>query len=372
MRLFKKMMLGLMWLVVALALGIWAYLQHPKFGKLPEGERLAVLERSPHYAEGVFSNLVATPMFADDRNFMSVLLSNVSNRASNLRPNIALPAIKTDLKALDARRDTMVWLGHSSFFVVFAGKRILIDPVFSPYAAPVSFSTRAFEGTSIYTADDMPEIDVLLITHDHWDHLDYASVTALMPKVKRVFVPLGVGAYLEYWGYAKDKIAEADWYDKLELEHGVAIHAIPSRHYSGRTLNRNRTLWAGFVLESATRRILFGSDSGYGPHYAELGQRFGSFDLVALDMGQYDANWPYIHMTPEEASQAAVDLNARTLLPAHIGRFSIANHAWDEPFERIVAASGGKPYRLATPRIGEPVMLDQKEQQFSSWWSEVL
>jgi L-ascorbate metabolism protein UlaG (beta-lactamase superfamily) len=230
-------------------------------------------------------------------------------RVENLQPGVPLPTLKTDLKALDAGRDTVVWLGHSSFFVLFSGKRLLIDPVFSPYAAPVSLSTQAFAGTTLYATEDMPEIDALLITHDHWDHLDHATVTALEPQVRRVLVPLGVGAHLEHWGYTRDKIHEADWFGKLELADGSAIHAVPARHYSGRLLDRNRTLWAGFVLESGKRRILFGGDSGYGPHYAELARRFGGFDLVALDMGQYDARWPYIHMTPEEAAQAAMDLN---------------------------------------------------------------
>lgn len=370
MRRPRMLISGLLGLVAALVLGTGAYLQHPKFGALPEGERLEAMQHSPHFSDGIFRNLVPTPILTDDQSTLSVLVGSLLHRADNLQPGVPLPTLKTDLKALDAGRDSVVWLGHSSFFVLFAGRRFLIDPVFSPYAAPVSFSTRAFAGTTLYAAEEMPEIDALLITHDHWDHLDHATVTALESKVRRVLVPLGVGAHLEHWGYARDKIHEADWFDRLELEDGLAIHVIPARHFSGRLLNRNRMLWAGFVLESAKRRILFGGDSGYGPHYSEIARRFGDFDLVALDMGQYDARWPYIHMTPEEAAQAAMDLNARTLLPAHVGRFSIARHAWDEPFERIVAASHGKPYRLSTPRIGEPLFLDDREQQFSHWWAE--
>ena len=184
-------------------------------------------------------------------------------------------------------------------------------------------------------------------------------------------VPLGVGVYFEQWGYAQDKVREGDWYDKLAIDNNFAVHLTPARHYSGRALTRNKTLWAGFVLESGQRRILLGGDSGYGPHFKELGQRFGSFDLVALDMGQYDPRWPYIHMTPQEASQATQDLNAKALLPAHVGRFSLARHSWNEPFERILAESQGKPYRLATPRIGEALHLDRTEQRFSTWWRAV-
>lgn len=368
MRLLRVILIVLLALVAVLSLGAGAYLQHPRFGTYPEGERLEVIRRSPHFVDGEFRNLVATPMFTDDRGFLSVLVGNLSHRAENLRPDWPIPATKTDLKALDKMSDTVVWLGHSSYFLLFAGKRILIDPVFSSYAAPVSFATRAFDGTSLYAADDMPEIDVLLITHDHWDHLDHATVTALQPKVARVFAPLGVGAHFQHWGYEREKIHEADWFGKLELNDGLTIHVVPARHYSGRLLTRNKTLWAGFVLESEKRRILFGGDSGYGPHFKELARRFGGFDLAALDMGQYDVRWPNIHMTPEEAAVAAVELQTKALLPAHVGRFNIAKHAWDEPFERITAVSNGKPYRLSTPMIGEPLKLDDEGQQFSRWW----
>ena len=366
----RQMMLGVAALVALLSLGACAYLQHPKFGTYPEGERLQAIAHSSHYVDGAFRNLVATPMFADDRSFLTVAAGNLVQREENLQPDGPTPVTKTDLRALDAGQDTVVWLGHSSYFVLLAGKRILIDPVFSSFAAPVSFSTRAFDGTNVYTADDMPPIDLLLITHDHWDHLDHATVTALEGKVARAFVPLGVGAHLEYWGYTQEKIHEADWFEKLELDGGLVVHAVPARHYSGRWLTRNKTLWAGFVLESDARRLLFSGDTGYGPHLEELGRRFGGFDLVALDMGQYDVRWPFIHMTPEQAVRAAEELNARALLPAHVGRFSIARHAWDEPFERIAAASDGKPYRLLTSVIGEPVKLDDEGQRFARWWED--
>lgn len=362
------MTIALLALLALLSLGVAAYLQHPKFGATPEGGRLEKLQRSSHYADGTFHNLVETPVLREGVSMPSIIAGNAFQKVANLRPAAPLPAVKTDLKALDPGRDTIVWLGHSSYFVLFAGKRILIDPVLSPYAAPVSFVTPAFAGTNLYTSDDLPPIDVLLITHDHWDHLDYATMAALQGKVRQVLVPLGVGAHLERWGYPQEKVQEADWYEKLALDAATTVHLVPARHYSGRSLTRNKTLWTGFVLESARRRILFSGDTGYGPHFKELARRFGSFDLAALDMGQYDARWPYIHMTPEEAVQAAVDLQARALLPAHVGRFAIARHAWNEPFERIRAASRARPYSLLTPMIGQAVMLDEPAPSFVPWW----
>ncbi len=146
---------------------------------------------------------------------------------------------------------------------------------------------------------------------------------------------------------------------------------MPARHYSGRGFSRNKTLWAGFVLETPRRRLFLSGDTGYGPHFADLGRAFGGFDLVALDGGQYDARWPLIHMTPEEAVRAAQDLGARSMLLAHVGRFCIAAHAWDEPFKRVVVAGKGKDFRLLTPKIGEPVRLDGREQHFPPWWQGV-
>ena len=217
----------------------------------------------------------------------------------------------------------MIWLGHSSWFVQLGGKRILIDPVLSDYTAPFSFLNKAYEGTSIYRVEDIPEIDCLLISHDHWDHLDYQTVAALKSKVGRVICPLGVGAYFDYWDYPQEKILEGDWYDRISLGEDITVHVMPARHYSGRLLTKNKTLWAGFALETPNRRIFFSGDSGYGPHFARIGEAFQGFDLALLDCGQYDPRWAYIHMTPEEAVQAALDLGVRALIPAHVGRFAI-------------------------------------------------
>jgi L-ascorbate metabolism protein UlaG (beta-lactamase superfamily) len=269
-------------------MGACAYIQHPKFGQPPEGERLRVIQNSPNQVDGKFRNQVPAPVRADDSIFFTILVENLFSKSERLKPGAPLPTVKTDMKALDPGRDTVIWLGHSSYFVQLGGKRILIDLVFCVSAEPVSFANNAFDGASIYTAEDMPAIDYLLITHDHWDHLDYSSVKVLEPNVRHVIGALGVGAYFEKWGYAKEKIHEADWFTVLKLEEGITIHVLPARHYSGRLLIRNRTLWAGYALETSTRRIFFSGGSGYGPHFREIGQRFKGFDLAVLDSGQYD------------------------------------------------------------------------------------
>lgn len=366
--LLRRAGIGLSLLIGSAAVGGYAYLQHPKFGALPQGARLQAIERSPHYVNGAFQNLIDTPMRTQDSSFAANVMSMLFDRNPRLKPATALPSTRADLKALAPDKDVVVWLGHSSYFVQLEGKRILIDPVFSTNAGPLPLTNVAFPGTSPYTAEDMPPIDVLLITHDHWDHLDYPSAKALLPKVGQVVAGLGVGDFFERWGYPADRIHEADWNDVLALVPGLRIHVLPARHYSGRMLTRNKTLWVAFALEAPRRRLFFSGDSGYGPHFREIGERFGGFDLVALDMGQYDRRWANIHMFPGQAAQAAQDLRAKALLPAHVGRFSIAAHDWDEPLRQIAQASQDRPYRLVTPNVGDVVGLDEEMQRFTSWW----
>lgn len=363
------MTLGLLIVLSCLTMGCYAYLQQPKFGKHPDSnsERIA---QSPHYRNGEFRNLDPIPPLAGGGSFVTFVQYAFSSKEGKLPPG-PVPSTKTDLLALDRDEDIVIWLGHSSYFAQIGGRRILIDPVFSSYASPVPFSNKAFAGTGVYTAEDMPQIDYLLISHDHWDHLDEPTVTALQPKVRNVVCGLGVGAHFEHWGYAREKIHEGDWFTVLELEDGFTIHVLPARHYSGRLLTRNKTLWAAFALTTPQRRIFFSGDSGYGPHFAEIAKVFQEFDLAILDCGQYDNDWRYVHMMPEDAAKAAEDLRARTLLPAHSGKFSIAYHSWDDPYRRLVDVSRGKNYRLLTPMIGERVNLDDGQQSFPRWWESL-
>ncbi len=353
---------------MVLCIGVCAVLRLDKFGKHPAGERLARVEASPNYTSGEFQNTVPTPMLVEGQSSVKIMLGSLFSSPERLRPEDALPVVKPDLKALDMGADTLIWLGHSSYFFILDGKRILVDPIFSEYGAPFSMFNKIFPGTDVYSAKDMPSIDYLLITHDHWDHLDYPTVTELLPKVGKAIMPLGVGAHFEHWGYPKDKIVEADWNTALRLNDTLTVHIVPARHYSGRSFTRNKTLWAGFVLETPKTRILLSGDTGYGPHIKELANSFDGFDLVAIDGGQYDPRWPLIHMTPEEAVQSAEELGAKSMMLAHSGRFAIASHPWNEPFTRAVTAAKDKTFPLLTPKIGEPVWLDGRKQTFSLWW----
>ena len=359
----RFLVLGLA-LICTVGISACAYM-YPTVGQLPDNVQL---QGAPQYRDGQFQNEVASPPRPGGFGFILAVIRGRFEPRDRPAPSVPLPSVKTDLAALPLEQDIVVWLGHSSYFVQIGGKRLLIDPVFSTYAAPVPGMVRAFDGTSPYTVADLPEIDAILITHDHYDHLDYASMKGLEPKTRLVITGLGNGAHLRHWGYAPQKIREMNWHSSVEVGPGLQIHILPAQHYSGRFMKRNQSLWASYALETSTRRLYFSGDTGFGPHFAQIAQRFDRFDFAALDAGQYNQKWADIHMTPEEASRTAEILNADALLSGHAGRFSLARHAWDEPFERAVAASKGKRYRLLTPRIGEPIHMNDPQQSFTLWW----
>ncbi|MDR1044480.1 MAG: MBL fold metallo-hydrolase [Candidatus Adiutrix sp.] len=346
------------------------FLRQTKFGLNPQGDHLARMAQSPNYRDGEFKNSIQRPPVINSDGRLKSFWNFLFSERERAAPVQDVPSQKPDLKGLDRNREVVVWLGHSSFFIQLGGRSILIDPVFSDYAAPVSFVNKAFPGANPFAAKDMPEIDYLLITHDHWDHLDYQTVSALKSKIKNIVVPLGLGSHFRHWGFPAEIIREGDWNEVLETE-PVKISILPAEHYSGRWLDRNKTLWAAFALESADRKIFVSGDSGYGPHFEEIGRTFDGFDLAVLDSGQYDPKWPYTHMNPEEAALAANDLKAKALLPAHVGKFSIAYHSWDDPFIRLSKASDNNDYRLLTPVMGQIVDLDDHEQIFADWWQSV-
>jgi hypothetical protein len=245
----------------------------------------------------------------------------------------------------------------------------LVDPVFSGAASPIKATTRSFKGSDVYNVDDIPAIDYLFITHDHWDYLDYETVLKLKPKVKKIITSLGVGAHLESWGVAPEMLIEMNWGDKTELEAGFMVNNTSARHFSGRGFKRAQSLWSSFVFTTPTKKIFIGGDSGYGPHFKRIGAAFGPFDIAILECGQYDAHWKYIHMMPEETAQAAKDLNAKWLMPVHWGKFRLAKHAWDDSIKRVTVAAKKENVPIVTPMIGEKVYL--RNPVTGAWWEQV-
>lgn len=350
--------------------GLLVFVQRPAFGRAPTGDRLTRIEASPHYVKGKFQCLEPVEKIVEGSQ-AGAMWAFLFGDKQNLVPDAAVPSEKTDLKALAVGQNVVVWLGHSSFYMQLGGKRLLIDPVLSSYASPLSFVNKAFAGSTDYTAEDMPEIDVLVISHDHWDHLDYPTIMALKPKIKEIVCPLGVGEYFEEWGFAPEQLYEEDWFTQVKLTADFSIYVLPAQHFSGRFLKEKPTQWAGFAFVTPDCRVFYSGDSGYGKHFKEIGEMFGNFDLAIMENGQYNKEWPKIHMMPEETAQAAVDVGARTVLPAHNGKFALSRHAWDEPYRRMVASSQDKAYTLITPEIGELAHVGDMNESFDPWWEKV-
>ncbi len=343
------------------------FIRMPQFGSAPAGARLQRIRKSPNYRNGQFQNLSDTPQLTEGATFSSVFKEFFFSSKEGRKPSATVPAKKTSLHDLKPDEQVIVWFGHSSYFIQADGRRILVDPVFSGNASPLPGTTKSFRGSDAYTVDDMPEIDYLVITHDHWDHLDYPTVKKLRTKVKTVITSLGVGAHLERWGYAPDKIKEGDWHDELLLDGGFKINVTPARHFSGRSFKRNGALWASFILTTPTKKLFLGGDSGYDAHFADIGSKYGPFDLAILENGQYNKSWKHIHMMPEEMVQAAKDLNANVLMPVHWSKFSLSLHHWSEPIDRAVKAANINGLPLLHPMIGEVTNLDNPGRQ-TEWW----
>ena len=324
---------------------------------------------SPNFKNKKFQNLNPTPQLTEGYTFLRVIKENLLTSYPDKKPAAAIPSIKTNLLALSKEEDVLVWFGHSSYFMQVDGKRFLIDPVFSGHASPFPGMINAFKGTDIYTVEELPNIDYLIISHDHYDHLDCKTIVKLKPKVSSVICGLGVGAHLIKWGFDSSRIIEKDWYDSFSLDHQFTVHVLPARHFSGRGTTRNNTLWCSYLLETPTMNIYIGGDSGYDTHFADIGSRFNNIGIAILENGQYNNAWRYIHMHPNEVLQAAQDLKAKRLFPVHSGKFSLSQHAWYEPLTRITELNKQFYIPLITPLIGEKVNLKDENQSFREWWA---
>jgi len=339
-------------------------------GKTPFGAHLEAIKNSPYYKKNGFENLSVTPTMAEDASFFKIFFG-FFNKPKNVEPPAELPHIKTDLKNITSDKPTIVWFGHSSYFIHIDGKNILVDPVFSGNASPISSMVKAFLGANTYQPEDFPVIDHLILTHDHYDHLDYKTIVQLKPKIKQVVCPLGVSSHLVYWGYDKNIITELDWWQTAELDHTATITAAPARHFSGRGLTRGKTLWTSYIFKIGKYNFYLGGDSGYDTHFNKIGDRFGPFDIAILECGQYNVAWPYIHMMPEQVVQAAIDLQAKVLMPVHWGKFTLASHPWDEPIKRVTKQAELSGMKITTPMIGEPVILDTNYPD-NKWWGSII
>jgi len=354
--------------IAVFALIIYLFMQQASFGKAPSGNRLERIEKSPNYRDGSFQNLSPTPVMSKDASYLDMFLKQFSSDNSRA-PETALPSVKNNLKQTPSDKPTITWFGHSTYLIQISGKNILIDPVFSERTSPVQYiGTKNFLGTSVYTTADFPNIDYLILSHDHYDHLDYATILGIKNKTNHFYMPLGVGSHLEYWGIDTTKITEMDWWQEITITANIKLVCTPGRHFSGRGISdRGKTLWASYVLITPEHRIFLGGDSGYDTHFKQIGDKYGPFDIALLESGQYNTFWPNIHMMPEQTVQANLDLKSKVLMPVHWGKFTLAFHPWNEPINRVLKQAGEMNVKVTTPMIGERVVLDSILPD-SKWW----
>ena len=356
-----RMFIGILLVIVAVfaLIGI-VFINQSSFGKLPQGKRLERIRQSPHYKDGAFQNLHETVMMTSDKSRFRSILDFLFRKVEGLRPEKEIPVIKTNLQGISNNKDVLVWFGHSSYLIQIDGKRILVDPVFC-MGSPVSFINKPFPATYTYQPNDMPDIDYLVITHDHWDHLDYQTIMQLKDRIRKIICPLGVGEHFEYWGFGEDQLIELDWYENStsDNEAGLSIHCLPARHFSGRGLTANQTLWGSFLIETSSKKIFIGGDGGYDTHFEEIGNRYPGIDLAILENGQYNEDWKYIHTMPSELNRVAKDLKARKILTVHHSKFALAKHRWDEPIMNVRKMIETDSLNVLNPVIGEVVNIDK-------------
>ena len=335
-------------------------------------------ERSARYADGVFRNPVPKPadgLFKTLKIVWNVLL----NKPADAAP-AAVPAVATLTRAqLEAAPDRSLFrLGHSTVLLKLRGGFWITDPVFAERASPVQWmGPRRFHAPPIALAD-LPPLRGVILSHDHYDHLDRDTIVQLARRTDVFLTPLGVGDRLVAWGVDPRKVRQFDWWEGTSID-GLRITATPAQHFSGRGLfDGNKTLWASWVIVDADAdaaapddalRVFFSGDTGYHAGFKEIGKRFGPFDVTLLETGAYDPQWPYVHMQPEETVQAHQDLRGRWLLPIHNGTFDLALHGWTEPFERVATLTAQRGLAMTTPRMGERLDLAAPHAG-APWWRE--
>jgi len=368
----KKLFTMIIWILVVIlvfVLGVIVFTKTaPQFGAELADDVKKRLEDSPNYDGKTFQNLVETKMDMGLSEVPALLWEYTQTK--NTSPDGDIPTKWNE----GVQGDTAVyatWYGHSAVLLEIGGKRILFDPMLGPASSPVPFLTKRFSYEEPIPLEKIDEIDAVIISHDHYDHLDYPSIIKLKDKVDHFFTGLAVGEHLQKWGVEAVKISELDWWQEMSFQ-GLEIISVPARHFSGRRFgDRNATQWASWIVRNKEHSIYFSGDSGYANHFSEIGKKYGPFDFAFVECGQYNEKWDNIHMFPEQTVQAGLDVGASQIMPIHWGAFNLSLHDWRDSINRALKASEGKEIVINHPYVGYRFnVIDPAPQP--KWWEETL
>ncbi|QLB12702.1 L-ascorbate metabolism protein UlaG (beta-lactamase superfamily) [Bisgaardia hudsonensis] len=348
---------------------------YPNFGANISKERKQLYRQSTQFNDGIFHNKTMHQFsHANVIGKLKIAYKFYFKKSPKCTPQHNLPIKKLDPVEVENYQgpSRLFWYGHSAFLLQIDGKNILLDPMLAKVAAPHKWlGSNRYHIELPLEIEDLPPINAVIFSHDHYDHLDYKSVRRLKDKTEHFFVPLGVGAHLEAWGITKEKITELDWWQTITYK-GLELICTPAQHFSGRKVTNNmETLWCSWSIISPKERIFFSGDGGYTDQFKEIGNKFGPFDLALMECGQYDEMWRNVHMVPEESIQAGVDVQAKQLLPMHWATFRLALHSWTDPIERAKKKAEELNLPIITPMIGEEVIIGDTKKHYSQWWKSV-
>lgn len=358
-------------ILVILVIVILTFLNtYPHFGKKYSKDKMESFYALEHYKNGKFINQVPTSMSMDFKTNISMIRDFVKKNPNRV-PRVGIPMEKIDVSRFhsESKDSKITWFGHSALLIEIDGKNILVDPMFGNAPTPFpQFGGKRYSGGLPIEISELPKIDAVILSHDHYDHLDYGTIKKIKQKVDRFIVPLGVGSHLVSWGVPKERISEHNWWDEFKFDQ-LTLACSPARHFSGRSLtDRNSTLWCSWVIIGEKTKIYFSGDSGYAPHFKEIGEKYGPFNIALMECGQYDKRWSAIHMLPEETVKAFIDVKGEVLVPIHFGAFTLAFHDWNDPIERAVKAAKENGVKYSTPKIGETINISTGEYPNSIWW----